>query len=483
MSNDILNLNLDSLHTIKKESYVGVEESVNPQSVMIPEERFQDVVFRNYNSFTNATVKKDNTHELSHFQNPLHTQYVIKNFKEDVFVMYPNNIVLLPFTDPFILEDYGNATQSFYENSKELSLEVDFTSSIRKYFKIEPKDKVILIIDYLTIDRNSKESFNKLFNYYNESAYDRFFYRSNNVTMGMRSNMNFNFAKYVFERVRVVTLIRYEELEQAKHHMLNVSKCGITLSLHNAPGIGIESPLSKEYKNFVKQQDTAQIENGFKITIVDNYTNKDYYMKMGNEVIKLDVTNGKRNNLEQGIYFQYIKNSVPIMEKRIPLKECSSLGIFNSKDEALAYGDLKSQVEIEKIQCERETAQLKLSAAQLDVDKRKLDHALTEKAAETNLNIALAKAEVDFAATAAKTEIDAAGYNSKLSAYTGAQLAKVTVDTEATLSKTVVANEATVKQIEEKLQEDNKPNFNNVTDKMLKVMMVLDKSIGLAAKI
>ena len=95
MSNDILNLNLDSLHTIKKESYVGVEESVNPQSVMIPEERFQDVVFRNYNSFTNATVKKDNTHELSHFQNPLHTQYVIKNFKEDVFVMYPNNIVLL----------------------------------------------------------------------------------------------------------------------------------------------------------------------------------------------------------------------------------------------------------------------------------------------------------------------------------------------------------------------------------------------------
>ena len=171
------------------------------------------------------------------------------------------------------------------------------------------------------------------------------------------------------------------------------------------------------------------------------------------------------------------------MEKRIPLKECSSLGIFNSKDEALAYGDLKSQVEIEKIQCERETAQLKLSAAQLDVDKRKLDHALTEKAAETNLNIALAKAEVDFAATAAKTEIDAAGYNSKLSAYTGAQLAKATVDTEATLSKTVVANEATVKQIEEKLQEDNKPNFNNVTDKMLKVMMVLDKSIGLAAKI
>ena len=187
MSNDILNLNLDSLHTIKKESYVGVEESVNPQSVMIPEERFQDVVFRNYNSFTNATVKKDNTHELGHFQNPLHTQYVIKNFKEDLFVMYPNNIVLVPFTDPFILEDYGNATQSFYENSKELSLEIDFTSSIRKYFKVDPRDKVILIIDYLTIDRNSKESFNKLFNYYNESAYDRFFYRSNNVTMGMRS--------------------------------------------------------------------------------------------------------------------------------------------------------------------------------------------------------------------------------------------------------------------------------------------------------
>jgi len=127
-------------------------------------------------------------------------------------------------------------------------------------------------------------------------------------------------------------------------------------------------PHSKGYKDQGYQTDEL-VKNNISIEIVDNESNKPYYIKVGKDVVTLFPT--ADNTRHNGVVMNYRRNNADIGEAKSTLVDINSIGVYKTQEEAYAEGDLKLSHERDKLLHERD--KLRMDKDKLSYDYKKLE--------------------------------------------------------------------------------------------------------------
>jgi len=174
-------------------------------------------------------------------------------------------------------------------------------------------------------------------------------------------------------------------------------------------GIGSTTlhPRSKKYKELQageRVKSTSTTSTTISVELIDNvnYTNKPYYMKLGNEAIAIKSI--KRPNEPSGCTITHVNNGSVIDSKYISTDEYTGYGIYNDRESCLANGDNAGYLAIKKLELEHETIQL--AYTKLEEDKKatvsKYEHELTK----INLSYESMKSENILKDKRAQADID-----------------------------------------------------------------------------
>lgn len=242
---------------------------------------------------------------------PDHKQYIFATSRHGKMqVMYPNNMVLPVRDNPDLASMYFGKFQT-----KNCGATSDG----------------IYILDYFAI-RNlptDKASLYEFLNYYLNSGI---------VLNGAKNTLNEVVNAINTDRrdayVRIVTFVPRGVF--ASSGAVFVRQAGVVI------GYGIAGkyvhPYSEE-ASYMANKVAKTATNYVEIDIVDNSGNNDYFVSVGNEIVRLEPQKdlSKPNGASLNIY----RDSNCVVSKRCDLSDISStLGVYRSKDEALYNGDV-----------------------------------------------------------------------------------------------------------------------------------------------
>lgn len=124
-------------------------------------------------------------------------------------------------------------------------------------------------------------------------------------------------------------------------------------------------------------------QNFVEIEVIDNHSNEEYWIKIGNNLFKLDPTRNT-DRAEAGHIDFHVNNATIAKYKSTSLDDLQTLGIYKSKQEAEAEGNLEFKLKIlemenkqqaienERIRLEQEVKKLQNDKERLEVEKAKL---------------------------------------------------------------------------------------------------------------
>lgn len=213
-----------------------------------------------------------------------------------------------------------------------------------------------------------------------------------------------NRTSYTNLSFRVTTFIPEQEiLDNGQLYVPNldivIAKSGIgTSTLH---------PRSKKYKQLLASEEAVRNTDGnttISISLIDNvnYTNKPYYMKVGNEAIA--VKSIKRTNEMSGCTITHVSNGSVVDSCYVTPSEYKDKGIYNDKESCLANGDNAGYLAIKKLELEQESIQL--SYTKLEEDKKATISKYEHELAKIQMSYDAMKSDSEAKDKRAKADID-----------------------------------------------------------------------------
>jgi len=133
-------------------------------------------------------------------------------------------------------------------------------------------------------------------------------------------------------------------------------------------------PRSNRYREVVANTTAVTEHKGknniISIEVIDNesYTNKPYYIKIGNEVTALKSI--KDPTVPSGCVYTHINNSKVVVSMHYNNNEYSKLGLFDTKDGCIANGDTANMLVMKKLEIEHDNIALAGKKLIDDKDKR-----------------------------------------------------------------------------------------------------------------
>ena len=127
---------------------------------------------------------------------------------------------------------------------------------------------------------------------------------------------------------------------------------------------------------------TCDTQNFIEVEIVDNHSNQEYWIKVGNKIFKLDPTRDR--NRAEACHIDLHVNDTRIAKFEDTLDNINDHGIFHSRQEAETEGNLDAKIKMmemenkqqaienEKIKLSQEVTRLQNENQKLEIEKAKL---------------------------------------------------------------------------------------------------------------
>lgn len=334
-------------------NYEKIYKDYSAPSFLNQEVYTADDIFRDF-GFTTGAIS---VHDDIHYASPEHKQYIFTNADTECYVMYPNNICT-----PIRKKSMYRITES---------------KGMNKMLRSQQPTGYIVVVDYYTINTNSQLGVNYVHNlveYYRNASniYPNNLEIKDYITNFLRSTKKGTQLLHPVT-VRIITKIPLEDVQ--KYKKLYVPTCGIVLAigkLHN----NFVHPASEQYTEYSKRV-WSDVSNHIEIDLVDNGTMNNYYMKVGNEIVKLHPS--KNVDRKDGCIVSVYKDQTLVTSKSVELSNINEVGAYHTEEEAEYHGNMqlknetaKLQVDFDKIKLEKE--KLRVEVQKLAVDKLEIEH-------------------------------------------------------------------------------------------------------------
>lgn len=321
------------------------------------EQAENDEVFNNYDlpTFHMPTCNQDST-----YKKPDKEQYIFSTMGNKLYTMYSNNMIL-----PIRPKD--KLKFSYLLNNRLLSKED------------KKEGRGVYIIDYYRI--SSMVAFDpnflqNLISYYqtSESIYPNKIEIQDQIQTMLLTNKTKDAFKLPHTVLRVVTFVPEREIQKHQYVFIPTSDIVIGYGYIDSKMLHPNSPIAKE-KNRVT---TSTVKNFIEIDIVDTVNGSNRYIKVGNKLISLKASRDSSRE-DKGTMTVY-KDNIPMETYTEGLEDLeNTLGIYKTEEEAMANGDIASQLNIKKLDLEKEKYERDLEKLKIEYDKLRLSKELLEK--------------------------------------------------------------------------------------------------------
>ena len=246
-----------------------------------------------------------------------HKQFIYSTLPTDMYVMYSNNMVTPIARHPNI----ASKVQGYYKKQNWVG---EYTG--------------IYIVDYFSLKMlktNTKE-------YSNVMRYLEYAHSCGVLESVVFNNLNNLLAKgnYYNKYLRIITIVTSSNLMQ--NNPIYVPHTGLCIGDESLLDNYVH-PATKQYKHNVGKIVESDVKNYIEIDIVDNTSVNDYYIKVGNKVLKLEQERNFDKPEQVGISLW--KNNRMVSTEYTDLDKINSLGIYNSIKQAELEGNAGKEIE------------------------------------------------------------------------------------------------------------------------------------------
>lgn len=268
---------------------------------------------------------------------PTRKQYVYSTLPHNIYVMYPNNIIMPVKQCPELATRfYGKFDRT--------------TETISAHG--------VYVVDYISL-REIK---------FNNMTLEMIltFYKNSNIVASDNKDISNTLLEYITRHrdsksyLRIITFV--PEYNFRHHNVVFVPNTGLCIGtgemMHN-----YLHPNSREAFHLAKKE-TIEANNFVSIDIVDNTTKNDYFVKVGTKIYKLEPERDKSK--QEGVGYTMFKNNTIMDTTFVNLEDAKKeLGVFNSKKECDNYGNTGRIIE-------NESRRLDIEDKRLDLEESKM---------------------------------------------------------------------------------------------------------------
>lgn len=268
---------------------------------------------------------------------PARKQYIFSTLPHNIYVMYPNNIIMP-------VKQYPELASRFYGKFDRTTETIS--------------GQGVYIVDYISL-REIK---------FNNMTLDMVlsFYKNSNIVASENKDIAATLLEYITKYrdsksyLRIITFV--PEYNFRNHNVVFVPNTGLCIGTGEMMYKYLH-PNSREAFHLAKKE-TIDASNFVSIDIVDNTTKNDYFVKIGTKVYKLEPERDMTK--EEGVGYTMFKNKDVIDTTFVSLEDAKKeLGIFNSKIECDNYGNSGKIIE-------NEARKLELEDKKLDLEESKM---------------------------------------------------------------------------------------------------------------
>lgn len=285
----------------------------NYKAIILEEKVKRDPIFRANDSGITTEFAMDTLNSDYSYSHPDYKQYVFSTSDLDVLQLFSNGIML-----PIRKKELLNNTQELYNiNNK-------------------GNQQGVYIIEYFYVNVTNSYNIDYIENFFNYYSYNNPFWKKEQLSFILDSIqeqisncIKTNIPSF---NIRLITFVNESYLKS--EGSVYVPTSGIVLCTSDNINNTIH-PETNMYKQTVEKYSKVKSDqiNHFEINIIDNSSNEDYYIYIGNEVRKLNVE--KDITKEEGCEITQYRNTIPIHNTKVTLDEMKDqLGIYKTEFEA-----------------------------------------------------------------------------------------------------------------------------------------------------
>ena len=278
-----------------------------------------------------------------------------------------------PDREQYIFSTMGIGLNTMYSNNMITPIRTKSTLNgykmyniIGKYINKKHIDNGVYIVDYYNIYNNGSTEIDNVIRYYLNTC--NIPYDQDTVTNIVDTVMHKDGRVIPTEiQIRLITYVPESTINDFNYVYIPTSDVVICKGVIDNR---VVHPNSKNYRsnvNHIKSYNT----NSVIIEIVDNDSGNPYFIKIGNDVVRLYPTRDltQSNSCKSTLY----KNGAKIVTTECKLHEMASmLGIHKSKEGAISDGNIDKIAENNKLKLE--SSKLQLEYTKILHDKEKMEH-------------------------------------------------------------------------------------------------------------
>lgn len=253
-----------------------------------------DLIFNN-NRFVDPEIRIED-----------HKQFLYNTTPDDMYVMFPNNMVL-----PIIRNaNIESKTKGLFNKNNWQGL-----------------FKGVYIVDYYSLKmlRENTIMFRNVMKYIEYT--DSCGVLDKTVMVGL--NEMLATKDYLNKYLRIITIVSSSDL--LKQNVLYVPHTGLCIGKEDLLDNYVH-PASDHYLHNVSKKVYSTVKNYIEIDIVDNTTSNDYFIKVGNSILKLEQERNISKPEQVGVSLW--KNDKKVSDSYYTLDKINELGIYNSRIQA-----------------------------------------------------------------------------------------------------------------------------------------------------
>lgn len=281
---------------------------------------------------------------------------------EDKDINYVDKKVYI-FSSPSSYEYYALHTNNFVTPIRKKNAISRFSPDSGKS-EIRRDTKGICIVEYFYINVYSIPNITSILEYYQDA-------RNLNITDSVRQELfsviNSKYSNGISPQLEIRLITFIPEKVMLENHYVFVEQCDLVIGL-GKPSSDVLHPNSKLYKNNVINVNNL-VHNSIVFDVVDNNNSNPYYTKLGDNVLRVYPTKDLNRNSTSTV--KVFRNNDEVFHKETTLDNSKSIGLFKTKEEAIANGDIAKMNEANKLKLEKE--KIEYEYKKLSVEKELLE--------------------------------------------------------------------------------------------------------------
>jgi len=339
--------------------YAIMKYILSSASALVQENTNSDIVFED----NTVGVSYNGTHISNSviYNNPDYKKYILSNIGFDVCTIHTSGIVTPVRVAPN-LQGY-NGMQKLLSIFKGRANGVDVT-------------KGVLIVEQYSIAGSTHDQSKSLIEYYLDSTnIDYNIDVVNDIRQVIKQNVS---RKSSISKCSIRICHFVPESELKEHHCVYHEESD-TMLLYGLMDNSYVHPNSRLFKDNKEKQRLASETNNniIAVDIVTDDITQPYFIKFGNEVIKLLPS--KNSNIDNGVNVKLKRNGVIVSDTHTDIKSIENLGIYKSVEQCETEGDVKLKLENDKLEHEKEKLEYSKLKLESDIQSIKVENELILK--------------------------------------------------------------------------------------------------------